>query len=88
MIIDDLPPQLKPVVSVIDDWFTARRLGLVFEAKVDGGKLMVSSIDLRSELPGNPVARQLRDSLLHYMSSEKFEPAVEIDPAAIKRIFQ
>ena len=60
MIIDDLPPQLKPVVSVIDDWFTARRLGLVFEAKVDGGKLMVSSIDLRSELPGNPVARQLR----------------------------
>jgi hypothetical protein len=88
MILDDLPPKLKPVVQVIDDWFTARRLGLVFEAKVGGGRLLVTSIDLSGDLSANPVARQLRQSLLRYMSSDKFQPAVEADPAAVKRLFE
>jgi hypothetical protein len=46
MIMDQLPPRLRPNVQVIDDWVTARRLGLLFEARVGRGKLMVCSIDL------------------------------------------
>jgi hypothetical protein len=87
MILDDLPPTLQPVVQVIDDWFTARKLGLVFEAKVGRGKLLVCSIDLSGDLAANPVARQFRESLLRYVAGERFRPSVEVEPAAVKRLF-
>ena len=72
MILDQLPPRLRPHVQVIDDWVTARRLGLLFEARVGRGKLMVCSIDLDPQ--SDPVVRQFRHSLMHYLSSEDFKP--------------
>ena len=59
MILDGLPKELRPTVQVIDDWFTNRRLALVFEARVGKGRLLVTSIDLESGLeedPGRPPA--------------------------------
>ncbi|RPJ85949.1 MAG: glycoside hydrolase, partial [Acidobacteria bacterium] len=87
MILDPLPPGLKPIVQVIDDWFTARRLGLVFEAKVGKGKLLVSSIDLETGLEANPVARQLRSSLLRYMASDRFDPQTEVTVEQLRYTF-
>lgn len=78
MILNDLPPELRPIVQVIDDWFTNRRLGLVFEAKVEGGKLLVCSIDLRTDAAGRPVARQMLHSLLTYMQGDKFQPRTSV----------
>jgi hypothetical protein len=78
MILDDLPAKLRPTVQVIDDWFTARKLGLVFEAKLGKGKLLVTSIDLGSGLETNVVARQMRASLLGYMASDRFKPKIEV----------
>ncbi len=78
MIMDEMPPALRPTVQVIDDWTTNRKLGLVFEAKVGTGKLVVCSIDLEHGLDGDPVRRQFRHSLLRYMSGYRFNPAVGI----------
>jgi hypothetical protein len=78
MILDRLPKTLRPTVQVIDDWFTNRRLGLVFEARVGEGRLLVTSVDLEHELDTNPVARQLRRSLLGYAASPRFLPQVEL----------
>ncbi len=78
MILNGFPPALRPVVQVIDDWFTNRRLGLVFEARAGGGKLLVCSIDLRTDLDDRPVARQLFHSLLAYMESPAFSPEIEL----------
>ncbi len=85
MILDSLPAALRPTIQVIDDWFTARKLGLVFEARVGAGRILVCSIDLGD---ANPVARQLRLSLLRYMSSDRFQPALELDPAAIEGLYE
>ena len=74
MILDDLPTGLRPTVQVIDDWVTARKLGLVFEGKVRQGRLLVCSIDLERSLATNAVARQLRKSLLEYMAGDRFQP--------------
>jgi hypothetical protein len=74
MILDELPADLRPLVQVIDDWVTNRRLGLAFEAKLGRGKLLVCSVDLEQELDADPVRRQFRHSLLKYMGSEKFAP--------------
>ncbi|MBI5396625.1 MAG: discoidin domain-containing protein [Verrucomicrobia bacterium] len=86
MILDDLPRELKPIVHVIDDWFTARKLGLVFEAKLGKGKLLVCSVDLKEDLDENPVARQMRSSLLRYMASDRFNPKVAVTKEAIARL--
>jgi hypothetical protein len=65
---------LRPTIQVIDDWVTNRKLGLLFEAKVGTGKLVVCSIDLEHDLENDPVRRQFRHSLLRYVSSAKFNP--------------
>lgn len=88
MILDNLPPELKPTVQVIDDWVTNRRLGLLFEAKVGKGKLMVCSVDLTKDLETNAVARQFRHSLLSYMDSPKFHPKVSVTTGQIAGLTQ
>ena len=86
MILDDLPAGVRPTVQVIDDWFTARKLGLVFEAKVGPGRLVVCSIDLQSDLATNVVARQFHRSLLDYMAGDRFQPAAMVEPATLRRL--
>jgi hypothetical protein len=84
MILDGLPAKLRPTVQVIDDWFTARKLGLVFEAKLGQGKLLVTSIDLSSGVETNLVARQMRAGLLHYLASDRFKPKIEVTADQIR----
>jgi hypothetical protein len=88
MILNSLPPELRPVVQVIDDWFANRRLGLVFEARVGEGKLLVCSMDLESDLHDRPVARQMRHSLLAYMAGTEFSPDHEVSLDEIGTVFQ
>jgi hypothetical protein len=78
-----LPADLKPIVRVIDDWVTNRPLALVFEAKVGKGKLLVSGIDLTSDLDKRPEAQQLLFSLKKYMDGGKFNPKVEIEAPSL-----
>jgi hypothetical protein len=87
MILDDLPPELRPIVQVIDDWFTNRRLGLVFEGRLNGGKLLVCSIDLESNLDKRPVARQMLKSLLEYVDSPAFRPTNDLDVEILHNLF-
>jgi hypothetical protein len=76
--MDGLPKTLEPTVQVIDDWNRSYKLGVLFEAAVDKGKLLVCAADLDSDLIRRPAAVQLRQSLLEYMASEGFKPAVEL----------
>lgn len=83
--LDELPA-IEPVIHVIDDWTTNRKLALAFEAQVEGGRLLVCSADLRSRLEWRPVARQLRHSLLTYMQSSSFAPATQLELSALRRL--
>ncbi|MCU0783256.1 MAG: discoidin domain-containing protein [Verrucomicrobia bacterium] len=74
MILDDFPLALRPTVQVIDDWVTARKLGLVVEGKFGAGKLLICGVDLENDLASDPVRRQFRHSLLRYMASDRFSP--------------
>ena len=88
MILDEFPKPYRPLVQAIDSWFTNRKLGLLFEAKVELGKLMVCSIDLESNLETRPVARQMRASLMNYMNSEQFDPENKISLDLVKHLRQ
>lgn len=86
MILDKLPADVRPLVQVIDDWVTNRRLGLLFEASLGRGKLMVCSIDLDSGLDADPVRRQLRHCLLKYMGSEQFAPVPTVTAEQVRAL--
>ncbi len=86
MILNPLPTGIKPIVQVIDDWFTARRLGLIFECEMDGGKLLVSSIDIKVSAPDDPVCRQMLHSLLTYMDTDKFQPTVSVSADQLRKV--
>jgi hypothetical protein len=64
-----------------------RKLGMMFEAKVNGGKLVVSSADLTRNPEERIVARQLLESVLRYMNSDYFRPRHEVDAARVLDIF-
>jgi hypothetical protein len=87
MILDEFPAELRPIVQVIDDWNTNRRLGLIFEARIGKGRLLVSGIDLKSNLNQRPVARQMLRSLLKYMNSNAFTPKCSIDAKLVQGLF-
>jgi hypothetical protein len=84
LVMNDFPESYRPIVYIIDDWFKANRFGLLFEAKVGKGKLMVCGANLYSDLDKRPAARQFRRSIEQYMASDKFNPKEEIDMALIK----
>jgi hypothetical protein len=88
MLLDEMTPELRPIVQVIDDWNTNRKLGLVFEARVETGKLLMCSIDLRSDLNHRPVARQMLHSLLRYAGSPAFDPKASCSVEQLKGLFQ
>jgi len=77
--LDAVAKGLRPIVRVIDDWVTARSLGLVFECKAGNGKLIVSGIDLITDQNMRPEARQLLFSLKNYMGKTEFSPVQNID---------
>jgi hypothetical protein len=80
-VLDGLPAGLTPLVRVIDDWFTARSLGLIVEARVGKGRLLLCGTDLTGA--DDPVNRQLLVSLLRYMADPAFSPAALLAPEQV-----
>ncbi len=87
LILDNLPHEIVPIVQPIDDWNNCRRLGLLFEASVGAGRLLICSIDIHTNLENRITARQLRHSLLAYMASDQFKPQTELTFNDIKSLF-
>jgi hypothetical protein len=88
MWLKDFPHDFRPLVQPIDTWFLNRRLGLIFEAKVGNGRLMVCSANLSSNLNSRPAARQLLYSLTKYMESKDFKPKARVDLEVIQNLFK
>ena len=84
--LNAFPVTLKPVVRIIDDWVTNRRLAMLVEAKVGKGKILISGVDLANDLDSRYEAAQLRTSLLNYLNSDAFNPSVELSAKQIKQI--
>ncbi len=88
ILLSALGKNIKPVVRIIDDWFTANPLGLIIEAKVGKGKLVLTGIDLLTDAEKRPAARQLMYSILTYMRSDKFNPDQKIQVNNIADLFK
>ena len=87
MYLGDMPQELTPLVQTIDNGYKNRRLGMLFEARVGKGKLVMTNLDLLSKRDQRIVARQLLFSILDYMNSADFQPDVEVDFQRVYELF-
>jgi hypothetical protein len=76
MLLDETPQAYRPLLQVIDSFARNHKLGLILEARVGKGKLLICSIDLLA-LQQRPEARQLLASIYSYMDSKWFDPEHE-----------
>lgn len=88
MNLDQFPKEYQSPMQPIDTWHLNRKLGMIVEGKVHSGKLFMTTLDIDSNLDSRPVARQLRHSILAYLAGPDFDPALTIDPALIRNIYE
>jgi hypothetical protein len=88
LVLDSLPRALHPIVRTVDNFERCHRLGLIFEAQVGPGRLLVCGIDLPALAEQHPEARQLLASLRAYVASDRFHPSVALDPTALATVLE
>ena len=84
LILDSTPKEYRPLVQVIDNINRNHKLGLIMEYKVGKGKLLICMANLPA-LQDKPEGRQLYASILHYVSSSKFNPTNEITKKELEK---
>jgi len=86
--LDNLPAKVDMPFRFVDKFNRNALPCAIFEAKVGKGKLLVCTLDISSDLDTRIAARQLRRSILEYMSSDKFKPRHEMGLQDLKALFQ
>ena len=81
--LQETPQALRPFIQTIDSYDSNRKLGIGFEARVGGGKLLVLALDTQKDMNKRPATCQLLESIDRYVKSEKFNPQMELDTAFI-----
>jgi hypothetical protein len=84
--LDAMSPRPEPLVRMIDSFIGNRCLSVLFEVRMGMGRLLVTSLDLSSDLTTRHAARQLRASLRAYVTSYTFDPSLTIVPDDIDRL--
>ncbi|WP_353135204.1 sugar-binding domain-containing protein [Pseudopedobacter sp.] len=80
----DAPTALRPFVQVIDSYDNNAKLGIGFEAKVNGGKLLVLAVDTKKDMDKRPATQQLLKSIDNYVKSDKFSPQITVEESFIQ----
>ena len=88
VVLDQVPLKSKPIVQVIDAFSRNQKLGLVFEAKVSEGHLVICAADFSDAALQDPMRRQLRSSLVRYLSKTKSQPPDQLTEAQLDQLFQ
>lgn len=86
MNLDNMP--VTPQIRVIDSYMSNRKLGLLFEAAVEKGRLLVCSAGLQGSLEDRPASRWLKNCLLRYLMSGSFCPQERLTMEQLKRYFK
>mgnify|MGYP002624309932 CR=1 FL=1 len=87
MNLRELPLDYQPPIQPIDTWHVSRKLAMLIEARVLNGRLLMTTMDISSNLSSRPVARQMRQALLSYMQSADFQPQLTLSPDIVRHFF-
>lgn len=78
IILDETDSKLQPIVQTIDNFERNHKLGLLFEARVSKGRVLVGTFDDK-KIAHTPEGRQFIHSILRYVHSDAFEPTVQLE---------
>ena len=87
MNLADFPAHYQSPIQPIDTWHISRKLGMLVEANVLGGKLLMTTMDITHDLERRIVARQMRTAILRYMQSADFAPTLTVEPTVITDLY-
>ncbi len=87
MNLMELPLSYQPPIQPIDTWHVSRKLGMLIEAKVLKGHLLMTTMDITNDLEHRLVAHQMRSAIISYMESDDFKPTLECDVQTIGHFF-
>lgn len=88
MNLSKLPHSYQPAIQPIDTWHVSRKLGMMIEANVLRGKLLMTTMDITGNLDSRIVARQMRKAIIEYMQSDDFAPTLQLDAQTITDFFE
>jgi len=86
--LNDLPFEYEPVVYMIDDFNESHRLGVMMEARVGDGRLLISTLNLGKDGERSLAQEQMLKSLLDYAGADVFNPGQSLTMKELEGIFQ
>ena len=87
MNLMELPADYQSPIQPIDTWHVSRKLGMLIEARVGKGRLLMTTMDITTDLDLRVVARQMRKAIISYMQSRDFNPQLRLTPETIRHFF-
>ncbi len=85
--LSEFPTDYQSPIQPIDTWHISRKLGMLVEANVLNGRLLMTTMDISHDLKHRLVARQMRAAIINYMNSELFSPILTVELATIQHLF-
>ncbi len=82
--MQNAPEKLRPFIQIIDSYDNNQKLGIGFEAKMNGGKLLVLALDTQKDMDKRPATQQLLYSIDHYVKGNQFAPEVQVEESFIQ----
>ncbi len=86
--LEGTPVSFRPILQSIDTYDRCLKEGIIFEAKVGKGRLLMAAIDFNTDSANRPAARQLLYSLKKYVASDEFNPQQELPVSFISAMFR
>ncbi len=87
MNLAEFPTSYQSPIQPIDTWHVSRKLGMLVEARILNGRLLMTTMDISSDLEHRPVALQMRKAILKYMQSSDFHPSFTLEAECIKNLY-
>jgi len=86
--LEGTPDSFRPILQSIDTYDRCLKEGIIFEARVENGKLLMAAIDFERNIANRPAAQQLLYSLKKYAGSPDFNPDQTLSIEFIKGMFK
>ncbi len=86
--LEGTPDTFRPILQSIDTYDRCLKEGIIFEARVENGKLLMAAIDFEKDIANRPAAQQLLYSLKAYVSSPEFNPDQTLPANFIAAMFK
>lgn len=86
--LDGTKESFRPILQSIDTYDRCLKEGIIFEARVGKGKLLMAAIDFEKDLENRPAAQQLLASLKAYVGSPDFNPEESLPVEFIEGLFK